>query len=106
MIAVIRELKPPIFDAKCNNQILNDQKISGALSLHNCDHIPIETTADGNCLFHALSICLCGAQWWSEALRVSSAYILLEYRDGSLKLTENSREGNQPGNIDYDTFIA
>ena len=30
----------------------------------------------------------------------------LNHFSGSLKLTENSREGNQPGNIDYDTFIA
>ena len=47
----------------------------------NEEYQAMETTPDGNCLFYAISMTLCGSKYLGETLRILIAYLLIEHKD-------------------------
>jgi hypothetical protein len=43
--------------------------------------LPCHTTSDGNCLWHMISICLCGDQSLTDILRCFTLFALVKYKD-------------------------
>ena len=57
---------------------------------------PVKTTGDGNCLFNALSITLCGSESMSRLLRVLCAYGLYKYKQVILEAFRHAYPNRDP----------
>jgi hypothetical protein len=53
------------------------EAIHPAIQLH---HTPVRTSRDGNCLWHAVSINICGSEEMTQALRSATVTTLLKHR--------------------------
>ena len=74
LVKVIRGLNMPLY----NDQHL-DLNYSDLAEQVSKDYVPIFTSPNGNCLFNAISINLCGSEALSLKIKLASLFICFEY---------------------------
>ena len=62
--------------------------------------VPIATTADGNCLFHAISNSIYGNESMTYKIKIATVFIMLEYEQYFTQVLEQN--GNP---IDFQTLV-
>ena len=76
LVKVIRGLNMPLY----NDQHL-DLNYSDLAEQVSKDYVPIFTSPNGNCLFNAISINLCGSEAQSLGIKLASIFICFEYEE-------------------------
>ena len=76
ILKFIRGLNIPLYD----DQPI-DINYSNLVEEVSKDFVPIYTSPDGNCLFNAISINLCGSEALSLKIKLASLFICFEYED-------------------------
>ena len=58
---------------------------------------PVRTTGDGNCLWNAISICLCGSERYVYSLRLLTAYGLIKFKERMIAQLQVQNPDNRAG---------
>ena len=83
------------------DQNIVDIDFGNIIGKNGYNYVPLQTSPDGNCLFNAVSMFLCGNEEENYNLKLASVFIIVEYENFFRTFIIN-----KGFNFSYDSFVS